>query len=147
MSRFDFAILDEITYIWYFLFQMQSKGECKINFCLHHGCVFFSSEEEYGVCVLRQTVGTKFAERRWWFACDRFSFFFFLKEKKQCVLIWKLCGQKNILVLQLIGWSWTCLCGCALKFYDRMVSRKISPIFLYKILTALVIISKLGKWM
>lgn len=145
MSRFDFAILDEITYIWYFLFQMQSKGECKINFCLHNGCVFFSSEEECGVCVLGQTVGTKFAERRWWFACDRFFFLFFKGKKAVCAYL-KI-SQKNILVLQLIGWSWTCLYGCALKFYDRMVSRKISPIFLYKTLTALVIISKLGKLM
>lgn len=72
------------------------------------------------------------------------SFFLSFKGKKAVCAYLKI-SQKNILVLQLIGWSWTCLYGCALKFYDRMVSRKISPIFLYKILTALVIISKLGK--
>lgn len=56
------------------------------------------------------------------------------------------CGvQKRLLVLQLIGCSWTCLCVCALRFYDRIVSRKIIPIFPYKILTALVITSKKGK--
>lgn len=52
-----FAILDEILYIWYFLFKMQSKGECKINsasstMTLH----FFSSKDACGVCVSRQAV-------------------------------------------------------------------------------------------
>lgn len=35
-------------------------------------------------------------------------FFFFKGKKAACAYFKKMCGQKNILVLQLIGWSWTC---------------------------------------